>query len=93
MDINTISVKQLRENFGQLKEGLEEGLSYLLIYRSEPLAEIRPVAKKSPKVKVRSEIQMLEKVNKLSGGLRLGENLTPALINKIIDKRYEEMLP
>ena len=93
MDVNTISVKQLRENFNQLKEGLEEGLSYLLIYRSEPIAEIKPVGKRRLMAQKRTKAQMSKMVDKLSGGLKLGKNLTPAMINKILDKRYEEMLP
>jgi len=92
MDINTISVKQLRENFDQLKIGLEEGLSYLLIYRSEPLAEIRPVVAKHIAAKGKTKEQMFKIVDKLSGGLKLGKNFTPVLINKILDKRYEEVL-
>ena len=52
MNINTISVKQLRENFGELKAGLEEGLSYLLIYRSKPIAEIKPVIERNSTIKI-----------------------------------------
>lgn len=92
MNINTISVKQLRENFDQLKVGLEEGLSYLLIYRSEPLAEIKPLVTKHTAAKGKTKAQMFKIVDKLSGGLKLGKNFTPVLINKILDKRYEEVL-
>ena len=37
-----ISMKQLREEFGPIKEALESGESFLLMYRSRPLAKITP---------------------------------------------------
>ncbi|MBD3279502.1 MAG: hypothetical protein GF390_02195 [Candidatus Pacebacteria bacterium] len=37
-----ISMKELRENFTPIKKGLRKGKSYLLIYRSKPLAKIIP---------------------------------------------------
>jgi len=70
MNINTISVKQLRENFGELKSGLEEGLTYLLIYRSRPLAEIKPLINMPPDVrqtdkkKIKSKLRQAEKILK-----------------------------
>jgi len=46
METQAISVKNLRENFPSVRKGLENGLLYLLIYRSKPIAEIRPLAEK-----------------------------------------------
>jgi len=43
MQIQPISVKYLRENFSFVRERLKNGLSFLLIYRSEPIARIEPV--------------------------------------------------
>jgi len=43
MTIQTISTKELRENFSQVREYMEAGKSLLLMYRSKPLAEIKPV--------------------------------------------------
>lgn len=43
MNIQTISTKELREDFSQLKTAMQRGQSLLLLYRSRPLAEIKPV--------------------------------------------------
>jgi antitoxin (DNA-binding transcriptional repressor) of toxin-antitoxin stability system len=43
MKVQTISTKELREDFSKLKSAMEEGRSLLLLYRSRPLAEIKPV--------------------------------------------------
>lgn len=43
MNIQTISTKELRENFSQVKAFMEAGQPLLLLYRSKPLAEIKPV--------------------------------------------------
>lgn len=94
MDINIISVKQLRENFGQIKEGIENGLSYLLIYRSQPLAEIRPVERKKQFELTREERirRNVKKVRKLAGGLKLGKGLAPKEMNRLYDQTYEKLL-
>ncbi len=44
MEPNTISVKQLRNNFPAVLKALEKGLCYTLIYRSKPVAQIKPIA-------------------------------------------------
>ena len=43
MSAQLISVKYLRENFSLVKDRLKKGLSFLLIYRSEPIAKIEPL--------------------------------------------------
>lgn len=45
MDIQTISVKKLRENFPWVKEELEAGKQLTLVYRSKPLAELKPIVR------------------------------------------------
>lgn len=45
MNIQTISTKELRENFARVISSIEAGQNLLLIYRSKPLAEIRPLAR------------------------------------------------
>lgn len=54
MDIQTISTKKLREDFTILKSAMEEGRPLLLLYRSRPLAEIRPIRQK-PRIRIFSE--------------------------------------
>lgn len=44
MQTQTISVKELRTKFPKIKKALEKGVGYTLIYRSKPLAEIKPVS-------------------------------------------------
>ncbi len=44
MEPNTISVKQLRNNFPAVLKALEKGLSYTLIYRSKPVAQLKPIS-------------------------------------------------
>lgn len=95
MNLQVVSVKQLRENLPQIREGLKEKKVYLLIYRSQALAKLEPVGSD---LNLQSEKVFPEKVNlglidKLAGGLKLGKNLTPVKINQILDQRYEEVLP
>lgn len=94
MNIQLISVKQLRENLPQIREGLKKEKTYLLIYRSQALARLEPVGsdfglglEKIFPLKTDSGL-----VERLAGGLKLGKNLTPAKINQILDQRYEEVL-
>ena len=44
MNTQTISTKTLREDFSQVIAAMEMGQPLTLLYRSRPLAEIRPVA-------------------------------------------------
>jgi len=94
--MNIISVKQLRENFGFLKSELEQGKSFLLMYRSRPLAQLKPVKqKKFPSTQAQIK-KNLELVKRLAGGIRLGKfakEVTPEKINELLDSRYEKVLP
>lgn len=55
MNIQTISTKTMREDFSRVKDAMENGQSLLLLYRSHPLAEIKPVRQQTMhKVKPRS---------------------------------------
>lgn len=47
MNIQTVSTKELRENFAAVRARVESGESLVLLYRSKPLAEIRPVRRKA----------------------------------------------
>lgn len=41
--MQTISTKTMRENFAQVVAAMQTGQPLILLYRSKPLAEIRPV--------------------------------------------------
>jgi len=43
MTLNTISTKQLRENFDQVLLAMANNQPLTLLYRSKPLAEIKPL--------------------------------------------------
>lgn len=44
MQLQTISVKELRTNMPKIIKALKKGSSYTLIHRSKPVAEIKPVS-------------------------------------------------
>jgi len=58
MNIQTISTKELREDFSQVKAAMEAGQSLILLYRSKPLAEIRPVVPTKRKLRSFSQRQL-----------------------------------
>lgn len=58
MDIQTISTKQLREDFMRVKTAMEEGQPLLLLYRSKPLAEIKPVRQAKRNLRLFSQKQI-----------------------------------
>jgi len=82
-----ISTKQLRNEFENVRSLLEEGESILLIHRSQPLARIEPIEKRL------SKKRLLNQLKKIAGGLKLGRDLTPKKISRILNKRYESLLP
>ncbi|OGJ41984.1 hypothetical protein A3B60_01275 [Candidatus Peregrinibacteria bacterium RIFCSPLOWO2_01_FULL_39_12] len=41
--IKTISVKELRMNFPKVKKDLDDGINFVVIYRSKPLANLTPI--------------------------------------------------
>ena len=49
MEAQVISVKYLRENFSSIRQRLKNGLSFLLVYRSEPIAKLEPISDKNKK--------------------------------------------
>ena len=85
-----ISVKQLRENFDQVKKDLENGKSFVLLYRSRPLAELKPY-----NISVKQDRTVEEKkalIKKLSGSMPTEKEITLDDINSILDKSYEHVL-
>jgi antitoxin (DNA-binding transcriptional repressor) of toxin-antitoxin stability system len=77
----TISTKELRENFDFVKSMLASGQSLTLIYRSQPIAQIKPVQASSyfPR----------QNVKQLAGGVKLKTQLTPNKLNKLYDQTYK----
>lgn len=51
MKIRTISTKELREDFSKVKAAMKAGQSLVLMYRSRPLAEIKPFKQKQQKLR------------------------------------------
>ena len=51
MQLQTISVKELRTNMPKIIKALEKGADYTLIYRSKPVAHIRPLNDRPHKYK------------------------------------------
>ena len=51
MKVQTISTKELREDFSKVKDAMEAGLSLVLLYRSRPLAEIKPMRQRIRKLR------------------------------------------
>lgn len=58
MKVQTISTKELREDFSKVKAAMEAGESMLLLYRSRPLAEIKPVIQARRKLRSFSSKQL-----------------------------------
>ena len=83
-------MKQIRESFPDIRQRLEAGEELLLIYRSQPLAEIKPVKKGKKKISRKRNYGKL--IEKLAGGFELGVDLTPDKLNKIYDQQYGKVL-
>ncbi len=60
MSMQTISTKELREDFSKIRAAMEANQSLVLLYRSEPLAEIRPIARSKRRIRLFSKRQLKE---------------------------------
>lgn len=58
MNIQTISTKTLREDFAQVIAAMQIGQPLMLLYRSKPLAEIRPVTQAKRPLRAFSQQQL-----------------------------------
>ena len=58
MNMQTISTKTLREDFAQVFAAMQTGQPLMLLYRSKPLAEIRPVKQAKKILRVFSQQQL-----------------------------------
>jgi antitoxin (DNA-binding transcriptional repressor) of toxin-antitoxin stability system len=54
----TISTKQLRENFDWVLDAMNNGETLTLLYRSKPLAEIKPLIQTKPQGRNFSDAQI-----------------------------------
>lgn len=70
MNIQTISAKELREDFSRLLTAMDNKQKLLLLYRSKPLAEITPVARQRDYTRNFSQRQLNRwtKEDKLTAG-------------------------
>lgn len=91
MDIQTVSTKQLREEMPSIKMRLRQGESFYWIDRSKPIGKIEPMEKKQEKVMNAKEYRKY--IKGMAGGFASKKPLSPRELNKLLDKRYEEMLP
>ena len=81
MNIPTISTKQLREDFSQVLEAMQAGQSLLLLYRSQPLAEIRPInPPQTPRSFSQKQLQKWIKTDQLTSKQQQQIN---AIINRL----------
>jgi len=46
--MNTVSIQEIRFDFGKVKSALERGEEFILTYRNRPLAKLLPVARREP---------------------------------------------
>ena len=91
MDIQTVSTKQLRTEMPSIKARLQQGESFYWIDRSKPIGKIEPLDKKQAKVMSAKEHRKF--IESIAGGIDSKKPLSPKALNKLLDKRYEEMLP
>ena len=60
MDIQTISTKELREDFSQILAAMEAGQKLILLYRSKPIAEIKPFPQKKRRGRTFTAKQLMQ---------------------------------
>lgn len=88
-----VPLTYFRRNAGAVLRKLSLHKSLILTKDGQPIAEISSF-KKNKKISTQDQIEAdLKKLKSLSGGFKLGGNLTPEKINQILDDRYAEMLP
>lgn len=91
MDIQTVSTKQLRTEMPSIKARLQQGESFYWIDRSKPIGKIAPIEKKQEKVMNAKEYRKY--IQSIAGGFAFKKSLSPKELNKLLEQRYEEMLP
>lgn len=81
-----ISATQLRTKMPELIETLRQGSSVELLYRSQVLAEIRPITETKPKKSLKETLKFFKGLSPSSSG----KNLTSEEARKIYRKHLEE---
>ena len=89
-DVQPISTKQLRETMPSIKERLLAGESFYWIDRSKPIGMIKPLEPKRKAPMNANEYR--QNIRKIAGGINSKKPLSPKELNRLLDKRYEEML-
>lgn len=79
-----------RRNAGTVLDSLEKGKAFILTRGGRPFAKISLLADFKKEL---TREEKLRKLKKAIGGFRLGRGMTPSQMNKLLDKRYAEMLP
>lgn len=73
--VKTISVKELRTNFPQVRIGLSKGITYLVIYQSKPIGQLRPVDPEDLKIQEATD-EEVEQASVNDVAQNPGEDLT-----------------
>lgn len=58
--MHAISVKELRQNFPLIRSELKKGESFLIIHKSKPIAQLKPVNGENNNIKIDDEKELLE---------------------------------
>lgn len=94
-DTNEITKRLLpltlfRRRAGDVLANLSKVKVYIITKDGKPVAKLTTIDEPTLE---ETGPQRLAKVKSLSGGFRLGKGMSPPQINKLLDKRYEQMLP
>jgi antitoxin (DNA-binding transcriptional repressor) of toxin-antitoxin stability system len=89
MQVQTISTKELREDFSKLLLAVEEGRTLNLTYRSKKIARIKSL--KVPKKQMSKE-EAVKLVRKLAGGnYKFTKHYSPDELNRMYDEEIYKM--
>lgn len=89
MQTQPISMKQLRENFSYVKAQLEDGQSFTLIYRSQPIADIVPASWNQPTEQkpIKKRFNVRKHFKSIDIQKHVKKKLTPGYMNKLLEDK------
>lgn len=95
LNVNEITKRLLpltlfRRRAGDVLKNLSQVKMYVITKDGKPVAKLTAL---DEPVSEETKHQRLAKLKSLSGGFRLGKGMSPSQIDKLLDKRYEQMLP